>query len=84
MKKIAFEKIPESIRIDLGNIGHPGYFVLVIPNTSVSPKYREFYLIGDESDTAKYMFGIAVDDDQEAADIASTNAPYYKQDDKKE
>lgn len=77
MKNITFEKLPETIRIDLEAAGHPSFSVLVIPKQKTAPHFREFYLIDDNTAAALYMFGLKVQDDNLAAEIAVLNVTEY-------
>ena len=73
------ERLPETIRIDLEDAGHPGFSVLVIPKRETAPYFREFYLINDDTAAALYMFGVEVQDDNLAAEIAALNVNEYRE-----
>lgn len=72
-----FERLPETIRINLEGVGYPDKYVLVLPKKKVSENFREFYLIDDDAGTVLYMFGAQVNDDYLAAEIAVLNISEY-------
>lgn len=68
----------QALKVDLSQVDIPSYHVLIIPETrDVLFGYRSFYLMHDERDFAKYMFTCFVEDDENAVEIATKNAPSY-------
>ena len=74
---IASYRLLTSLKIDLAQTGVPSYFVLVIPGTDEESNYKDFYLIHDETDYARFMFGCIARTDEEAVEIALKNAHCY-------
>jgi hypothetical protein len=77
MENIKFEKIP-ALRVDLEQVGCPGFYVLIVPDPRNGPKYRDFYIANDDFGPIEWMFGCEVFCDNEAAEIALTQGPDYK------
>jgi hypothetical protein len=68
-------KLTETIRVNLP-APHENCYVLVVPDPTEGPAYRDFYIV--TSDTpADYMFGCNVADNDQAVQLALSNAPDY-------
>ena len=82
MNFISYEKIPDSIRVDMEQAGLPGFHVLVIPEEhppfrGIWPWLFGFYLVNEDTGVVIYMFSSYVRNPDEAANIAVINAPQY-------
>ena len=65
------------LRVDLLPVGVPDASVLIIPEYRTAPDFREFYIQHGENPNWRYMFGCAVETDEDAVEIALSNAPQY-------
>ena len=71
------EKLPETIRVPLGGIDQPEFYVLVVPSFNTPRPTREFFLVHDTTGFTEFMFGYDTETDEEAVLIAERNAPLY-------
>lgn len=68
-------KLTETIRVNMP-APHENCYVLIVPDPTEGPAYRDFYI--ETSDTpADYMFGCNVTGNDQAVDLALSNAPDY-------
>lgn len=68
-------KLTETIRVNLP-APHENCYVLVVPDPTECPAYRDFYLV--TSDTpGDYMFGCNITDNDQAVQLALSNALGY-------
>lgn len=71
-------EVLRALRVDLAPEGFPGQFVLVLPVPGhIDPGFREFYLMSQSSAMTLYMFGVSVSSDEDAVELALSNAPEY-------
>lgn len=73
---INFEVIPGVIRVPLAD-PFDKFYVLVVPAPEIGENYRQFYLMCQNFGVVVDMFACAVNDDQNAAEIAWSNGPEY-------
>lgn len=75
---IEYKKLPETMIIDCSAHGFGPFSVLCVPMPNEhSESARNFYLIHSEYSVVLYMFGLAPDSDEHAAEIAYNNAVDY-------
>lgn len=77
MKNTAAVKIPDIIRVDLDPVGVPGVYVLIIPDPAQGTTYRDFHIRHTDYPDLIHMFGVFVDTDADAVELALTNGPDY-------
>ncbi len=70
MKTYHFEKLPQTIRVNLDDV----FYALIVPDPRQGINYRDFYLVNEATGEAVFMFGLDVDSDEHAAELAATNA----------
>lgn len=72
---IEYKKLPDTMLIDCSSHGFGPFSVLCVPAPNESA--RNFYLIHSEYGIVLYMFGLAPDSDEHAAEIAYNGAVDY-------
>lgn len=68
------EPLPQTLRVNLG-YDLAGFYALVVPDPRKGPAFRDFYLVHDETGRTMHMFGVEVQDDSMAAELAAFAAP---------
>lgn len=67
----------QTIRVNLDHIGLSGAYVLILPNPNQHANFRDFILAQETPGICVHMFGMTVDDDDEAINFAIEIAPSY-------
>ena len=73
-----YKKLPETMVVDCSGHGFGQFHVLIVPGDDKSvPDMRYFFLLHQEYGFVLDMFGIGMEDDEAAAELAYSNAPDY-------
>ena len=76
MKAYNVTHLPQTLRVNL-NFDLTGYYVLVVPDPTKSPVFRDFYLVKDETGETVFMHGVDVVDDGLAVEVAIMGASVH-------
>jgi len=74
MKTYTFERLPQTLRVNLDSVNFRETHALVVPDPRQGINYRDFYLVDEATGEAVFMFGLDVDSDEHAAELAVNNA----------
>lgn len=72
--------LPQTFRVWSTTPDAEGFNVLIVPDPRVCEGFRDFYLMRDGYGAVIHMFGCVVESDEEAAELALANMPYYYDD----
>ena len=53
------------------------YYILIIKNERHGEKHHEFFAINDDTGDVQFMFGLSVENEEDAIEIAISNAADY-------
>lgn len=67
----------QTIRVDLRFDMH-GYHVLIVPDPKGGPFFRDFYMVQNYTGRTIHMFGVPVQEDDLAIELAAFADPKYK------
>ncbi len=70
-----YTRLPETIRVNLP-APRESCYVLIVPDPTEGPAYRDFYIVTPNA-PGEYMFGCNVRDNDQAVEIALSNAIDY-------
>lgn len=73
-----YEHLPQPLRVWLDDAGLPGLYALIVPDPQKGEKFRDFFLSHDETGITVHMFSMDVQDDEDAIDLAVSNADVFE------
>lgn len=79
-KTYRFEPLPQTIRVPIGFHSVFEFYALVVPNPRHGLRYRDFYLVNEYTGETWFLFGLDVDSNEHAAELAVNNAGEFMRD----